>query len=52
MGKCYIKPISENVNVEEVKFKNRYGLNLAEDLFYLKDIDKSKTYSAIIVGPL
>ena len=44
-------PPSDKVTVEKVSYKNRYGINIAADLYLSKDIDKSKKYSAIIVGP-
>lgn len=43
---------SGNVTVEKVYFKNRYGIQLAGDLYIPKNIDKSKKYPAIAVsGP-
>ena len=42
---------SDKVTVEPVKFKNRINIELAADLYVPKDIDKSKKYRAIIVGP-
>lgn len=42
--------ISENVTVEKVGFKNRYGISVAADLYLSKAIDKSQKYPAIIVG--
>lgn len=43
---------SGNVTVEKVYFKNRYGIQLAGDLYMPKNIDKSKKYPAIAVsGP-
>lgn len=41
---------SDNVSVEKVYFKNRYGITLAGDLYIPKNIDKSKKYSAVAVG--
>ena len=43
---------NDNVIVEKVYFKNRYGIQLAGDLYMPKNIDKSKKYPAIAVsGP-
>lgn len=43
---------SDNVTVEKVYFKNRYGITLAGDLYMPKNFDKSKKYPAIAVsGP-
>lgn len=50
MGKYYIAKISDNVEVEEVRYNNRYGIAIAGDLYYSKEIDKNKKYPAIIVG--
>lgn len=50
MGSNYIAKLSENVDRKEVVFKNRYGFDLAGDLYSLKDIDDNKKYPAIIVG--
>ena len=50
MGKNYIAQLSENVERKEVTFKNRYGFELAGDLYTLKGIDEGKKYPALIVG--
>lgn len=43
---------SDNVSVEKVYFKNRYGITLAGDLYIPKNIDNSKKYPAIALsGP-
>lgn len=42
---------SDKATVESVKFRNRIGIDLAADLYLPKDIDKSKKYRAIVVGP-
>ena len=42
----------ENVNIEKVTFKNRYGIELVGDLYTPKDIKKDKKYPAIAIsGP-
>ena len=46
----YISELNENVTRTKVTYKNRYGLDVAADLYYSKDIDKTKKYPAIIVG--
>ena len=46
----YISKLNENVKREKVKYKNRYGLDIVADLYYEKDINKTKKYPAIIVG--
>ena len=45
-----IAAISDNVAVERVKYKNRYGMEIVGNLYTAKDIDKTKKYPAIIVG--
>ena len=42
--------LSDKVTVEQVTFKNRYGITVAADLYLAKDIDKAQKYPAIIVG--
>ena len=42
--------ISDKVTVEQVTFKNRYGITVAADLYLSKDIDKAQKYPALIVG--
>ncbi|MDR1976054.1 MAG: alpha/beta hydrolase [Campylobacteraceae bacterium] len=44
--------LSENVTVEKVSYKNRYGIEIAADLYLPKDLDRSRKYAAIAVsGP-
>lgn len=45
-----IGQISENVAVQRVKYKNRYGMEIVGNLYTARDIDKSKKYPALIVG--
>lgn len=42
--------LSEKVTVENVSYKNRYGIIIAADMYLSKDIDKSKKYPAIVIG--
>ncbi len=46
----YIVQLNKNVQRDHVRFYNRYGLAIAGDLYYSKDIDKNKKYPALIVG--
>lgn len=41
-----------NVNVERipVRYRNRYGLALAGDLYTAKDMDKTQKHLAIVVS--
>lgn len=43
--------LSENVKVETVTFKNQYGITIEADMYMPKEMDESKEYPAIIVGP-
>ena len=47
----YIFNLSENVNRTHVRYKNRYGIEIAGDLYTPKNLDTSKMYRAIVVGP-
>lgn len=51
MSEQYIFELNENVDREHVSFKNRYGITLAADLYYAKDIDKAGKYPAVVIGP-
>lgn len=46
----YIAKLNDGVKREAVKYFNRYGLEIAGDLYTSKDLDVSKQYPAIIVG--
>lgn len=50
MNEYYIFELSENVERKHVIYKNRYGMNIAGDLYTAKNIDASKKYPALIVG--
>ena len=47
----YISELNENVIRTHVRYENRYGIELAADLYTPKDLDKSKKYSGIVIGP-
>jgi len=50
--KGYTFELSENVERTHVTFYNRYGIELAADLYMPKNLDKTKKYSAVAVaGP-
>lgn len=49
--KYYIFELSDNVERTHVTYKNRYGIELAADLYTSKDLDETKTYPAIVIGP-
>ena len=47
----YIFDLSDNVKRTHVKYENRYGIKLAADLYTPKNLDKSKKYPGIVIGP-
>ena len=47
----YIFELSDKVKRIHVKYENRYGIKLAGDLYIPKNIDKSKKYPGIVIGP-
>ncbi|MDO4302056.1 MAG: alpha/beta hydrolase [Clostridia bacterium] len=47
----YTFELSDNVNRTSVTYRNRYGIELAADLYTPKDLDESVKYPAIVVGP-
>lgn len=46
----YIFTLSEQVNRTHVYYKNRYGIEIAGDLYTAKDLDMSAKYPALIIG--
>ena len=46
----YITKLSPMVERKEIHFHNRYGLELAGDLYFAKDIDQQGQFPALIVG--
>lgn len=47
----YIFELDENVTREHVYYRNRFGIELAADLYMAKDADPSAKHPAIIIGP-
>ena len=47
----YIGELSEAVKRTHVRYYNRYGIELAGDLYEPKLLNKSKKYKAIVIGP-
>jgi len=43
--------LSDDVTRENVTYKNRYGITLAAHMYLPKDIDKTKKYPALVIGP-
>ena len=50
MAYGYIMKLNENIEREHVRYNNRYGIAIAGDLYYAKNIDKNAKNPAIIVG--
>ncbi|QTL51154.1 alpha/beta hydrolase [Priestia aryabhattai] len=46
----YIFELSENVIRKSVSYTNRFGINIAADLYLPKDFDDSKKHAAVIIG--
>ena len=46
----YIGKLSDTVERTHVRYRNRYGIALAGDLYTMKNMDKSGKYAAIVVG--
>ena len=47
----YIFELDENVERTHVYYNNRFGIELAADLYVAKDLDMTQAHPAIIVGP-
>ena len=47
----YTFVLSDEVTRTPVRFKNRYGIEIAADLYRAKDLDESATFPAIVIGP-
>ena len=47
----YIFELDENVEREHVYYRNRYGIEMAGDLYTAKGMDKSAQYPALVIGP-
>lgn len=47
----YTFELSDQVTRTHVSYKNRYNITLAADLYYPEDLDETKTYPALVIGP-
>ena len=47
----YTFKLDENVNRTHVKYKNRYGITIAGDLYIAKNTDLSVKNPALVIGP-
>ena len=44
----YITKLSDKLTREHIRYNNRYGIAIAADIYYAKDIDKNAKYPALI----
>ena len=51
MSEQYIFTLNDSVKREHVSFNNRYGIRIAADLYYAKDLDKNMQHPAVVIGP-
>lgn len=47
----YTFVLSDEVSRAAVRYKNRYGIEIAADLYTPKDLDQSTKHAAVVVGP-
>lgn len=47
----YTFVLSDEVTRTPVRYKNRYGIEIAADLYQHKDLDESLAHPAVVVGP-
>jgi uncharacterized protein len=47
----YTFVLSDEVTRTPVRYKNRYGIEIAADLYRRKDLDESAKHRAIVIGP-
>lgn len=51
MTEYYTFELSDNVTRTPVTYKNQYGITLAGDLYMPKNMDTTKKYPALLIGP-
>ena len=49
--KYLIFEVSDDVTRTTVTYKNRYGIEIAADLYTAKDLDETQKYPALVIGP-
>ena len=47
----YIFELAENVTRTQVRYQNRYGIEIAADLYRAADLDESGSHAALVIGP-
>lgn len=47
----YTFELSDQVTRTHVRYKNRYNITIAADLYYSKDLDQASSYPALVIGP-
>jgi len=46
----YIRELNENTERTHIRYRNRYGITLAGDLYLPKNLDKTKKNKAVVIG--
>lgn len=49
-SRSYIASLDERVERHSVSCKTRYGMTIAGDLYYAKDLDRARKHPALVVG--
>jgi len=47
----YIFPLRNDVARTPVRYRNRFGVEIAADLYTPKDLDRSVAHAAVVIGP-
>lgn len=47
----YTFPLPDGVQRTPVRYRNRFGIELAGDLYVADDLDRRRTHAAIVIGP-
>ncbi len=47
----YTFPLADGIQRESVHYQNRYGIDIAADLYTTADLDRNTTHPAIVAGP-
>lgn len=47
----YTFVLSDEVTRTRVRYKNRYGIEIAADLYRKKDFDETRSHQALVIGP-
>lgn len=47
----FIQPLNDGIQVQTVRYQNRFGIDLVANLYRAADFDASQAHPAIVVGP-